>query len=270
MTSADATSPCEPTPPTARERASPAMLGPSVGLLNEAVCHPVGILIVLVALAAATVLLLGERLSWLPGAGTAAYWLSALGATAVLFLGQVIRLALRDAPPWARPSAAAGGAARARPEVDALRAKAGHWQAVGDARLLAGREDDARDAYRRALEGYEALGERWSAAGVLRRLGHLEKDRGRLDDSCRALEDARACYRDAGDRYGEASVLLDLGAVERRRGADAAAAEAYAEARRLLADIVRTLGAHETDGAGRRSTAAGPREPAAVRAPAPA
>lgn len=100
-----------------------------------------------------------------------------------------------------------------------------------------GRLEEAREAARAALEGFEAVGDvsRQGDSLVLRgRLAHTWGDYGAaLEDYDRSLP----LQREAGDRLGEAEVLDRLGLVEVDRGDFERGLDYLAQARRLLVEL---------------------------------
>lgn len=98
----------------------------------------------------------------------------------------------------------------------------------------AGRDDEARETYNRALEIYRRAGLEKGVGQVLLGIGVLDQIVGQGERARQVYAEADAVFRAAGDRFGEAQVTLALAELERAQFNNEAALTAYKKAQTLF------------------------------------
>jgi tetratricopeptide (TPR) repeat protein len=125
--------------------------------------------------------------------------------------------------------------------VDAAR-RSGHGEATALANLggihwWLGNFQQARDCFKRSLDGHQETGEAAGQARALARLGVVHERLGDYRLAMDCLNRALAGYRRIGDRHGQAVQLVNIGALHRRLGHYPQSAEHERQAATLFAEL---------------------------------
>ncbi|HEX3126736.1 MAG TPA: CHAT domain-containing protein [Thermoanaerobaculia bacterium] len=116
---------------------------------------------------------------------------------------------------------------------DRLRVAASAAYARAERRRFSGEHAKAVPAYREAMRGFDALGDRGMVAQAQRRLGESLLGTGDLKEASAVLDTAAAWFRDREDGLNEARCLNPLGTARRRLGDPGGAIRAHDRALQL-------------------------------------
>ena len=121
-----------------------------------------------------------------------------------------------------------------RLEAEQLHAEVGEYQdqayTITNLAILfsiLGRQEEAADYYRRAIESHASRDEWWDLGDVYYRLGGMEREQGLLDDAWAHLEEAGRIFAEHGDAADLAGVHRERAEVHEGRGNGHAADSLY-------------------------------------------